>query len=775
MNNQKHGNAELEKAFGEIIVVLVQVALVLFLLFLALIPAAMRYSIERARRNGARELVAWRQCFYIALTVTMILVAILGIPFIFPGYIAYSKAGPEWTRESIISSVLEDLEGKRKGVTKKALSNASAQEAVINEHDELVKEANDNLKYLNDDEYGRESANRIKEDYEKKRAEMAKKAKGLSVGVEKLLRENSHLEKEIAEHRGYLNAIKAGKSVKTPYDNALERFEAYRYSYQAEYIRYWLYFFILIGVGFLCCFPQNEYFFENQGKQKNQTSRFMLFVRLGGMTCFYILWPVVGVLEWLTRKVFNTKTKESSSPFLGSENIVLGPGRSAYLTERNLAYHVQIVGGSGSGKTNLLKLMIEDRVAKGHGVVFFDFKADFEVLKWLSRVCALAGRKFAVISLSGEDYSSAYNPLLIGNPTEICSQIMNSLKWSESFYRDNAERVLMTMLGAFCHIRDTNDEFFHVGHLAHFLHDANYAAFVVKRATEARYPYASRVESLSKELRVQKSKDNLAGLINQLEKIVYSSAGPVVTTLCESHGEICLEDALKGEYVLYLYMNSIKLKETASVMGKMMLQDLMKVVGSIYDATASRSSVSSTVFIDEFASFATPDFIHLLDKARGAGVSIVLAHQSRADLKEVTPNFAERIEENTASKVIFQVQSGDDAEKFSSMIGTYTRYADTEQMSDGFLFGDQATGVKSRREVEAFEVHPNEFKQLGLGEAVLVCRKVDPHFGKIKIARSNEYEDVDSGALPVVLPRFRYLPMCFEKGEREPEGGFQVV
>jgi hypothetical protein len=136
-----------------------------------------------------------------------------------------------------------------------------------------------------------------KEDYEKKRAEMAKKAKGLSVGVEKLLRENSHLEKEIAEHRGYLNAIKAGKSVKTPYDNARERFEAYRYSYQAEYIRYWLYFFILIGVGFLCCFPQNEYFFENQGKQKNQTSRFMLFVHLGGMTCFYILWPVVGELE----------------------------------------------------------------------------------------------------------------------------------------------------------------------------------------------------------------------------------------------------------------------------------------------------------------------------------------------------------------------------------------------------------------------------------------------------------------------------------------------
>lgn len=46
----------------------------------------------------------------------------------------------------------------------------------------------------------------------------------------------------------------------------------------------------------------------------------------------------------------------------------------------------------------------------------------------------------------------------------------------------------MTMLGAFCHIRDTNDEFFHVGHLAHFLHDANYAAFVVKRATEATIP-----------------------------------------------------------------------------------------------------------------------------------------------------------------------------------------------------------------------------------------------------------------------------------------------
>jgi hypothetical protein len=45
----------------------------------------------------------------------------------------------------------------------------------------------------------------------------------------------------------------------------------------------------------------------------------------------------------------------------------LGPHRMAYLKDKNLNYHTQIIGGSVSEKTNLLKVMIEDRVRKKTG------------------------------------------------------------------------------------------------------------------------------------------------------------------------------------------------------------------------------------------------------------------------------------------------------------------------------------------------------------------------------------------------------------------------
>lgn len=110
-------------------------------------------------------------------------------------------------------------------------------------------------------------------------------------------------------------------------------------------------------------FSSERVFFENQGKQKNQTSRFMLFVRLGGMTCFIFYgrgWSIGMAhsksLQYENKRILFSISWERKYRFWG--------GRSAYLTERNLACHVQIVGDSGSGKTNLLKLAIEDRVAK---------------------------------------------------------------------------------------------------------------------------------------------------------------------------------------------------------------------------------------------------------------------------------------------------------------------------------------------------------------------------------------------------------------------------
>jgi TraM recognition site of TraD and TraG len=59
--------------------------------------------------------------------------------------------------------------------------------------------------------------------------------------------------------------------------------------------------------------------------------------------------------------------------------------------------------------------------------------------------------------------------------------------------------------------------------------------------------------------------------------------------------------------------------------------------------------------IDEFAAFAMPLFIDLLDKTRSAGMAITIAHQSmRSDLARAGEGYAGQVADNTNIKICLQ-------------------------------------------------------------------------------------------------------------------------
>jgi type IV secretory pathway TraG/TraD family ATPase VirD4 len=434
------------------------------------------------------------------------------------------------------------------------------------------------------------------------------------------------------------------------------------------------------------------------------------------------------------------RTQEEKNIFT-SKIMKLGTGPKAYLTDHNLNYHTQVIGGSGAGKTNLLKVIIEDRVRKGHGVIFFDFKADIELMDWMTGLSESSGRRddLMMISMSDPKVSHSYNPVQYGSETEITSQIMNSLTWSETFYRDVAESGLMIIIKAFCFRRDKGGRSFFLNDLYSFLTDASVRMDVLAEILNLSYPerFKSDLRRVCEELSNSK-KDNYQGLINQLSKIMNSTAGEIVSGTPGMESEFNFKDAIREKKIAYLFMNSLKLKETASVMGKLMLQDLMKTVGSIYD-DGNFIKQPMTLIIDEFASFATPDFGEFIEKARGAGIGVIVAYQSRQSLNSIEGDLALKLNENTATKVVFQVQDSEDAEWFCGLLGTQKVEKETHQAEEGFLFGDTKTGMKSVREVEEYVVHPNELKSLKMGQALLVCTKVDPHFCIMKIDLAEEY------------------------------------
>ncbi|GEM_PF-2755039 len=82
---------------------------------------------------------------------------------------------------------------------------------------------------------------------------------------------------------------------------------------------------------------------------------------------------------------------------------------------------------------------------------------------------------------------------------------------------------------------------------------------------------------------------------------------------------------------------------------------------------------------------------------------------------------------------------------------------ETHQAEEEFLIGDSKTGLKAVREVEVYVVHPIELKNLKMGQALLVCTKVDPHFCimKIDLAReySSEYVKIGNGQGTIIDQR----------------------
>lgn len=66
------------------------------------------------------------------------------------------------------------------------------------------------------------------------------------------------------------------------------------------------------------------------------------------------------------------------------------------LTEAQLNHHVQIVGASGFGETELIKKILKHKISSGQGVVFIDLKNDRDTMDELVEAAKSANRESEV-------------------------------------------------------------------------------------------------------------------------------------------------------------------------------------------------------------------------------------------------------------------------------------------------------------------------------------------------------------------------------------------
>jgi type IV secretory pathway TraG/TraD family ATPase VirD4 len=93
--------------------------------------------------------------------------------------------------------------------------------------------------------------------------------------------------------------------------------------------------------------------------------------------------------------------------------------------------------------------------------------------------------------------------------------------------------------------------------------------------------------------------------------------------------------------VVLFSLNSSRYGETARLVGNMVVQDLKTVCGAIEDTAGSDRP--ALVAVDEFSALDGDQIAGLFQRARSAGISLVMATQELADLRRVDDGFDEQI------------------------------------------------------------------------------------------------------------------------------------
>ena len=397
---------------------------------------------------------------------------------------------------------------------------------------------------------------------------------------------------------------------------------------------------------------------------------------------------------YIKRKYFNKfplspiKTKDLSRKMKSEDYKTLGHSinhKMPFLAESlNTRKHTAIIGSTGSGKTVCTYLLIELALKKGMPIIYFDPKASIENINTFKNICEANNKKLYVFS-DLEGYKTPFNPLLGGNFGDISDKIINALEWSEPFYKNESIEALDDVLK--------------------ILHSSKTLI---------------TLESITEELRKHKNFKNIKGLYNQLNKVCHSEYGALLNSKSSetlSFNKLRLEEAC-----LYIGISAMGHSSSGSILNKIFFGGLLthakeSLIGKVIGLNNPQEKPIA-IFFDELSSTIHEGFIDLQNKCRQAGMEITYATQGPADIDRIDPKLTAQIFENTNNLFIFNQMVPDHTEFFARMCGTVNSEKKTYVLDQ-----NQKQDSGSVREVEEFLVHSNIFRNLRVGQCVLLQRE----------------------------------------------------
>jgi conjugal transfer pilus assembly protein TraD len=398
---------------------------------------------------------------------------------------------------------------------------------------------------------------------------------------------------------------------------------------------------------------------------------------------------------------------------LGGVPLGTGPsGKAVVIPQQALAAHGLILGATGAGKSTTLLTLLTHQIAGGRPVVAIDLKGSPGFATELQMAAQAAGRPFVQWTPDG---GAHWNPLAVGNATELKDKLLATERFTEPHYRRAAERYLQLAIQV---AKETSDDGQPVT-----------LARVVTLLTPERLAMATRDLPSA---RGEYIRDYLNSLTPDQHSAVRGLASRLAI-LTESHTgrylepgisgpTVDLRQALAGPQVTLFSLNSSTYGGLSALLGTLAVQDLVAAAGSRL-TSGGQVSGNALVGIDEFSALGSDNVMSLLARGRESGVGVLLATQELADLDRAGRGLRDQVLGNTALKIAHRQDVPESAETVAKLAGTIRVWDRSYQERSGKLGLSGGGGHSSTvRMVERYAIEPDSVSTLRTGEAVVIVK-----------------------------------------------------
>lgn len=392
-----------------------------------------------------------------------------------------------------------------------------------------------------------------------------------------------------------------------------------------------------------------------------------------------------------------------------------------YLNDDDRSTHIYVIGSSGVGKSKALATWILDDIANANGCGVIDPHGDLihDVVGNLPDTSNVI-----LVDLTDPDYLIGFNPLERQAGIDPFTQTLELVEVYRKIWNlsDHATPRLLEILRNAVHtLIDSGGTMLDIEPLL------TNSAF---REVQIRHVTNEAVVSFWRN-RFEKwdAKDRVANVESTLNKVSAFTSDPRIRLMLSSkQSTIDFREIMDEGKVVLINLSKGVLRTNSLLLGALFVAKMQMAAMSRQEMPASQRR-PFYLYVDEFQNYATFSFAEIMSEARKYGLSLILAHQSLAQIDE---KLAAIVLGNAKNFVVFRVDR-QDAELLVKYLTTYDPFSLKEgsRLEPGGYF---ALG-------EQWELGTNELTDLPERMAILKTKGCDPTlFATFELPESADFE-----------------------------------